>query len=100
VQPISAYPAILQDLAVIVADEVPAAAVEKLIVAAGGPLLREVEVFDLYRGAPVPEGKKSLAFGLTFQSPGKTLSDDLVAKQVTRIVGRLRKELGAEIRGS
>lgn len=99
VQPISAYPAVLQDLAVVVNGEVPAASVERLIVAAGGPLLRDVKVFDVYRGAPVPEGKKSLAFGLTFQSPGKTLSDDVVAKQVTRIVARLRKELGAEIRG-
>jgi phenylalanyl-tRNA synthetase beta chain len=46
----------------------------------------------------VPEGKKSLAYALTFQAPDKTLRDAVVAKQVKRIVGRLKKELGAELR--
>ena len=98
VEPISPYPAVLQDLAVIVGEDVPAAAVRDLIVATGGFLLKNVQLFDLYRGAPVPEGKKSLAYALTFQSPDKTLSDALVAKQVERIVQRLKKLLGAELR--
>jgi phenylalanyl-tRNA synthetase beta subunit len=46
----------------------------------------------------VPEGKKSLAYALAFQAPDKTLRDAIVAKQVKRIVGRLAKELGAELR--
>ncbi len=100
VQPVSSYPAVLQDLAVIVDDDVPASRVQKLIAEAGGALLKEVNLFDLYRGEPIPAGKKSLAFSLSFQSPGKTLSDDLVAKQVMRIVVRLKKEIGAEIRGA
>lgn len=99
VESISPYPAVLQDLAVIVDEDVLAGAVQEVVEAAGGPLLREVRAFDVYRGAPVPEGKKSLAFGLTFQSPGKTLSDEVVSKQVSRILGRLRKDLGAEVRG-
>ena len=89
----------LQDLAVIVDEKVPASRVQKLIAEAGGALLKEVYLFDLYRGVPIPAAKKSLAFSLSFQSPGKTLSADLVAKQVTRIVGRLKREVGAEIRG-
>ncbi len=98
-QPISPYPAVLQDLAVVVDETVPAAAVHKIIVEAGGFLLKEAKLFDLYRGEPVPVGKKSLAYALTFQAPDKTLSDEIVAHQVVRIVARLRRELSAELRG-
>lgn len=98
VQPLSAYPAVLQDLAVVVRDELLAASVQDLIAKAGGPLLREVRLFDVYRGDPVPAGKKSLAFALTFQAPDKTLRDEVVARQVQRIAARLRQDLGAELR--
>ena len=98
VDPISPYPAVLQDLAVVVDQEVPAAAVQDLIAKAGGFLLKDVSLFDVYEGDPVPEGKKSLAYALTFQAPDKTLRDAIVAKQVRRIVQRLKKELGAELR--
>jgi len=99
VDPVSAYPAVLQDLAIIVDEEVPAAEVQALIAQSGGFLLKEVRLFDVYSGKPVPEGKKSLAYALTFQAPDKTLRDAIVAKQVKRIVGRLKKEMGAELRG-
>jgi phenylalanyl-tRNA synthetase beta chain len=99
VEPISAYPAVLQDLAVVVDDALPASEVQDLIAKTGGFLLKDVNLFDVYRGDPVPEGKKSLAYALTFQAPDKTLRDAVVAKQVKRIAGRLRKELGAELRG-
>jgi phenylalanyl-tRNA synthetase beta chain len=99
VDPVSAYPAVLQDFAVVVDENVPAAAVQSLIAEAGGYLLRDIQLFDEYRGEPVPSGKKSLAYALAFQAPDKTLSDALVAKQVARIVQRLKKELGAELRG-
>ena len=98
VEPISLYPAVLQDLAVIVDEAVPAAEVQALIAAAGGFLLKEVELFDVYRGEPVPEGKKSLAYALTFQAPDKTLRDEVASRQVERIVRRLEQELGAELR--
>jgi phenylalanyl-tRNA synthetase beta chain len=99
VEPLSAYPAVLQDLAIIVDDEVPAATVRDLIAKAGGFLLKKVRLFDVYQGEPVPEGKKSLAYALTFQAPDKTLRDAVVAKQVKRIVRQLEEELGAELRG-
>ncbi len=98
VEPISPYPAVLQDLAVVVAEDIPASAVQNLIAKAGGFLLKEVRLFDVYRGDPVPAGKKSLAYALTFQAPDKTLRDAIVAKQVQRIVKSLKKELGAELR--
>jgi phenylalanyl-tRNA synthetase beta chain len=98
VEPISSYPAVLQDLAVVVDEHVPAAQIQKLIAQTGGFLLKEVRLFDVYQGDPIPPGKRSLAFALTFQAPDKTLRDAVVAKQVKRIVGRLRHELGAELR--
>jgi phenylalanyl-tRNA synthetase beta chain len=98
VEPISSYPAVLQDLAVVVDEHVPAAQIQELIAETGGFLLKEVRLFDVYQGDPIPPGKRSLAFALTFQAPDKTLRDAVVAKQVKRIVGRLRHELGAELR--
>jgi phenylalanyl-tRNA synthetase beta chain len=98
VEPISPYPAVLQDLAVVVDEEVPAAVVQGLITKGGGFLLKSVDLFDVYHGDPVPDGKKSLAYALTFQAPDKTLRDVIVAKQVKRIVNGLRRELGAELR--
>jgi phenylalanyl-tRNA synthetase beta chain len=99
VEPISAYPAVLQDIAVIVDEEVPASRVGELLAEAGGFLLKGVQLFDVYRGDPVPPGRKSLAFGLTFQAPDKTLSDKIVGRQVERIVSLLKEALGAELRG-
>jgi phenylalanyl-tRNA synthetase beta chain len=98
VEPISSYPAVLQDLAVVVDEHVPAAQIQELVAETGGFLLKEVRLFDVYQSDPIPPGKKSLAFGLTFQAPDKTLRDAVVAKQVKRIVGRLKHELGAELR--
>jgi phenylalanyl-tRNA synthetase beta chain len=98
VEPISPYPAVLQDLAVVVDESVPAAAIQQAITQAGGFLLKEARLFDVYRGDPVPAGKKSLAYALTFQAPDKTLRDEIVAKQVQRIVKSLNREFGAELR--
>jgi phenylalanyl-tRNA synthetase beta chain len=98
VNAISPYPAVLQDLAVVVDEGIPAATVETLIAQTGGFLLKDVQLFDVYRGEPIPAGKKSLAYALTFQAPDKTLRDAIVAKQVKRIVKRLQQELGAQQR--
>ncbi len=99
VEPISPYPAVLQDLAVVVDESVPSSTVSNLIAQTGGFLLKGVQLFDVYRGEPIPARKKSLAYGLTFQAPDKTLTDAIVARQVQRIVKRLKEELGAELRG-
>jgi phenylalanyl-tRNA synthetase beta chain len=99
VDPISPYPAVLQDLAIIVDEGVASSAAERLIAEAGGFLLKDVQLFDVYGGDPIPPGKKSLAFALTFQAPDKTLTDAIVSRQVQRIVKRLESELGAALRG-
>jgi phenylalanyl-tRNA synthetase beta chain len=99
VEPISPYPAVLQDLAIIVDEAVASSVAEDLIAETGGFLLKDVQLFDVYRGEPVPPGKKSLAYALTFQAPDKTLTDAIVSKQVQRIVKRLEVELDAVLRG-
>lgn len=96
---ISAQPPVYEDLAVVVDDAVPAAQVEVLIRQSGGKLLADVRLFDVYRGAQVPAGKKSLAYALTYQAPDRTLTDEDTRKVRARIVARLERELGAVLRG-
>lgn len=96
---ISAQPPVYEDLAVVVDDAVPAAQVEALIRQSGGKLLADVRLFDVYRGAQVPPGKKSLAYALTYQAPDRTLTDEDTRKVRAKIVARLERELGATLRG-
>jgi phenylalanyl-tRNA synthetase beta chain len=97
-KPISRFPAVVQDIALIVDEDLPAEEVRQAILAFGGRLLRDARLFDLYRGEPVPPGKKSLAYSLTYQADDRTLTDDEVAKVQERIVRCLAEELGAELR--
>ena len=98
VEPVSSYPAVYEDLAVVVDRDVPAAQVRALIERAGRPMLREVTLFDVYEGAQVGEGKKSLAYALTYQADDRTLDADDAAQIRARIVRRLEHELGARLR--
>jgi phenylalanyl-tRNA synthetase beta chain len=79
------YPAVHQDLAVVVPEETPAAAVREAVLGGGGELLRSAEVFDLYRGEQLGEGTKSLALRLSFRAPDRTLTDEEVAPLRERI---------------
>ncbi len=94
----SRYPAVVQDIALIVDEAVPAARVEGLIRQTGGALLTRAWLFDVYRGEPLPSGKKSLAYRLTFQSSERGLTDADAAKVREKIVQRLKRELSAELR--
>jgi phenylalanyl-tRNA synthetase beta chain len=98
-QDLTSFPPVRQDLAVVVADDVPAAAVVEAVRSAGGKLLQDVRVFDVYRGAQVGEGRKSLALALTFQAADRTLTDDDVAPARAKIVTALTDKLGGELRG-
>ena len=95
---VSPFPELRQDLAFVVDEDVPAAALETVIRETGGPELRDVSVFDEYRGEQIGAGKRSLAFRVAFGSAERTLSDDDVAPLRQRIVGALRERLGAELR--
>ena len=98
IEPVTNYPAILEDVALVVDRLTTAAQVEEQIRLAGGYLLKAVELFDVYEGQQVGAGKKSLAYHLTFQSPNKTLTDKDVKKQRQRIVQQLERNLGARLR--
>jgi len=100
VEPLSTFPAIYQDIAVVVDEGIAAAEVESTIWNYGGDLLQYVELFDVYRDAErLGEGKKSLAYALTFQAPDRTLKDKDAAKAQDRIVKGLQQKLGAQLRG-
>jgi phenylalanyl-tRNA synthetase beta chain len=92
------FPSVLQDLAFVVDDEVAAADLMDAMRAAAGAELRDVSVFDEYRGAQVGEGKRSLAFRVAFGSAERTLTDEEAASIRGRIVEALADRFGAEIR--
>lgn len=96
---LSRYPAIAQDLALVVDEIVPADRVHALIAQTGGALLKNVALFDVYRGDQIPQGKKSLAYALTFQSDERTLSDADASKVREKIIARVKREMGADVRG-
>jgi phenylalanyl-tRNA synthetase beta chain len=92
------YPAVRQDLAFTVPEEVTAGELIDAAREAAGPELQELEVFDVYRGQQVGSGKKSIAFRAAFQSPERTLSDEDAARLRGRIVSALSDRFGAELR--
>ena len=96
--PPSRHPAVERDLAIIVDAARPAADVASTIRRHGGKLLREVALFDIYRGAPLEAGEKSLAERLTFADPERTLTEDEVDAAIEAITTGLREELGARLR--
>ena len=96
---LTSFPAVRQDMALVVPDDVSAAAVVAVVRKAGGALLRRAEVFDVYRGAQVGEGSSSLALRLEFRAPDRTLTDEEAAQRRETIVAALADQLGARLRG-
>ena len=92
------YPAVKQDLAFSVAETVAAAELVAAARAAAGPELREIEAFDVYRGEQAGEGRKSIAFRVSFQSAERTLSDEDAGELRERIVSALAAQFDAELR--
>ncbi|MBI3120862.1 MAG: phenylalanine--tRNA ligase subunit beta, partial [candidate division NC10 bacterium] len=92
------FPPALQDIALVVDDGVTAADLTAVIRSAGGPLLADARLFDVYRGQQLPSGKKSLAFSLVFQAADRTLTDAEVEAEKRRIVEAAARRLGAELR--
>ena len=96
--PLPKFPPVERDLALVVDDEVYSAEIQKLILKNGGNLIEEVELFDIYRGDPVPSGKKSLAYAIRYRSNTKTLTDPEVDEIHRRIINELKQHFKAEIR--
>lgn len=93
------YPATSRDLAMLVDVDVNAADIEKAMTKAAGQNLTQITLFDVYTGKQVEEGKKSLAFSLTFQSNDKTLTDAEIDPAIEKIVAKLQKDFNANLRG-
>ena len=96
-KPVPEVPPVLEDIALILDEAIPAAQVEALIRQTGGKVLTDVRLFDVYRGEQIGAGKKSLAYSLTYQAE-KTLTDQEAAAIRNKIVRRLENELGAKLR--
>ena len=92
------YPAVQRDIAVVVDANVPAGEIHRTIKEAGGNSLESLRAFDEYRGDQAGEGRKSIAFTLTFRSPERTLTDAEVEKVLSEIRKRLEKKHGARFR--
>ena len=92
------YPALRQDLAFVVPEEVLAGDLVAAAREAGGRELRDVRVFDVYRGGQIPGGKKSVALRASFQSPERTLSDEDARVIRARVVQALAERYGADLR--
>ena len=96
--PISNYPPVVEDLAFIVAEEVPAAQILDAVRKGGGSLLTKVELFDIYRGPQIPAGQKSLAYNLTYESTEKPLTEKQIVDIRNRIIRRVAESVGGKLR--
>ncbi|OGO04717.1 MAG: hypothetical protein A2Y60_03055 [Chloroflexi bacterium RBG_13_54_9] len=96
-KPLSRYPSILRDIAIVVDAESPSQRVLDIIKTS--PLVSEVTLFDVYQGEQIPPGKRSLAYRIVYRSPSRTLTDEEVDQAQAEILNRLRRELEATLRG-
>lgn len=97
-QPLPKFPAVHRDLAVLVAASIKAEDIELQIWNAGGSILEEVKLFDLYKGEQIPEGYTSMAYSLIYRAPERTLTDTEVNLIHNQIIQNLEKTLGARLR--
>ena len=97
-KPLPKYPAITRDIALLVDDAVLVQEIEDAIRKAGGQVVEKVELFDVYKGAQIPEGKKSIAYAIAYRDPSKTLKDKDINKVHDKILRALEYKLGAQLR--
>ena len=96
--PLPRFPAVSRDIAVVCKEEVTVGALEDCIRRAGGKLLREIALFDIYRGQGVAEGSKSAAFSLTLRSDERSITAAEADEEIQDVLAALEKELGAVLR--
>lgn len=96
---VSAFPAVLQDVAVVVDRAVPAQSVEDALRTGAGELLEEIRLFDVFEGAQLGEGRKSLAFALRFRASDRTLTEDEASAARDAAVAAASAAVGAHLRG-
>ncbi|AST92800.1 phenylalanine--tRNA ligase subunit beta [Sutcliffiella cohnii] len=97
-EPIPRFPSISRDIALVIDRSTPAGDLEKVIRTAGGSLLKEVRIFDLYEGDKIAEDKKSVAYSLRYYHPDHTLTDEEVTKVHEKVLTALEEQFGATLR--
>ena len=97
-EPLIKYPAVKRDLAIIVDKDIDSGSIEKIFKNNSNDLLKNVELFDIYTGNQIDNGKKSMAYKLTFQSREKTLVDEDINSVIDSMLSELKEELGAYLR--
>ena len=97
-KPLPKYPAITRDYAFVCDENMEAGAIEAVIRRAVGKLLESITVFDVYRGSQLPEGKKSIAFGVTMRAADRTLTDADADKAEKKLLHCVEHELGLVLR--
>lgn len=97
-RPIGRFPAIQRDLAFVLSEEIPYREVMEQLRASAAPEAVRIELFDVYRGSPVPEGRKSMAFRITYQHPERTLTDEEVNALQERLLDQVLPRLKAHLR--
>ena len=96
--PLPKFPSTSRDIALLVDEDMEVGRIEKIIAEYGTPILEKVELFDVYRGKQVEEGKKSVAFNLVYRDKDKTLTDDEVITVHDKVLNALREKLNAVLR--
>ena len=97
-QEVSRFPQVRRDLAVVIDEHVTLSSLAERVTLAASSLLRDLRVFDVYRGPGLEPGRKSVALGLIFQDISRTLTDDDVERLMVSVVADLRENLNARIR--
>jgi len=97
-QPLPKFPSVSRDLSIVTEDSLEAEKVTEAIWTFKQAFIEEVTLFDLYRGAPIPEGKKGLSYRIRYQAPDRTLTDEEVNRYHEEIISRLRDRFNAELR--
>jgi phenylalanyl-tRNA synthetase beta chain len=96
--PLPAFPAVRRDLALILPESVSHDAILRTVRQTRTPNLQSVELFDIFRGKPVPTGQKSVAYALTYRHASRTLTDAEVNAAQEKLISHLRQQLGATLR--
>lgn len=92
------YPAVSRDIAMLLDDNINVYEIEKIIKKCSGNILEGYKLFDVYKGAQIPEGKKSVAYSVTFRASDRTLTDEEITEVFNKILKTLEKNLGAQLR--
>ncbi|MBR6472460.1 MAG: phenylalanine--tRNA ligase subunit beta [Firmicutes bacterium] len=97
-KPLAKYPSISRDIALLVDENITVGEIEETIKASATEILKDVKLFDIYRGVPIPPGKKSLAFSLTYRHDDRTLTDDDIMPVHNKVLKELESQLNAVLR--